>query len=156
MSKPKSPGRAFTDDGVQIGAVVIDEAVNAVDEVADFLNVRIEDAEGVGAGEHQSRDVVVQGFFEGVHIHIAFFVAGDGLDLVARDGCAGGICAVGAIGNKDGIFFVAFIFVVCAHNHNAGKFTVGTRHRLHRKSRHSGNFAQEPNPFHKAPAKPPA
>ena len=90
--------------GVHIGSVHVDLCAAGVDYVADFHNVRLEDAVCGRVGNHQCGQVVAVffGFAAQVfHIHIPAFVAGAG------NGCepglygAGGIRPVGAGRDED-------------------------------------------------------
>ena len=83
-------GPGFADDGVEVCAVVICEAIDAVNQVADLFDVRVEKAQRIGVGEHKARDFIVEEFFKGGDIHHAFVGAGDGHDFVAGDGGVAG------------------------------------------------------------------
>ena len=44
---------------VEVGAVVVERRADAVDDLGDLLDVRVEQPERVGVGQHQAGDVVV-------------------------------------------------------------------------------------------------
>jgi hypothetical protein len=53
----KVAGTHLADDGVEIGAVAIDIAARRMDRVGDRLHVALEQAAGVGIGDHHPRDI---------------------------------------------------------------------------------------------------
>ena len=59
----------------------------------------VEDAEGVGVGEHEAGDILVHLRFQGGKIDHAAFVAAQVFDLVADHGGGRGIGAVGGVGD---------------------------------------------------------
>ncbi len=50
-------GADLADDGVEVGAIAIEVGAGLVDSVRDSTNVRLEQAAGVGVGEHDRGDV---------------------------------------------------------------------------------------------------
>jgi hypothetical protein len=50
-------GADLADDGVEIGAVAIDEGAGGMDRVADRLHLGLEQPAGVGVGDHHRGDV---------------------------------------------------------------------------------------------------
>jgi len=51
-------GAAVAHDRVQIGAVVVESAADAVDDLRHLGDVLVEEAERVGVGQHQAGDPV--------------------------------------------------------------------------------------------------
>ena len=45
MSKPMSPGRETSDHGVQVGAVVVEERANVVEDPRHLLDALVEEPE---------------------------------------------------------------------------------------------------------------
>ena len=100
MSKPRSPGPGLADDGVEVRAVVVDQPVDAVDQVADLADVRVEQPQRVGAGQHEAGDLVVERLLEGRRCPSRRWRRlGIGPTSIAGDGGAGGVGAVAAVGD---------------------------------------------------------
>ena len=60
MSKPMSPGRVDAEDGVEVGAVVVEQPAHLVHGGGDLGDVLLEQAERVRVGEHDAGHVVVE------------------------------------------------------------------------------------------------
>ena len=88
-------------EGVEVGAVAVEEGAPAMEHLGDLPDVRAEEAEGVGQGEHHRCHALVQGGGEGGHVRVALGVRGDGHDLEAGHGGRGRVRAVGGIGHQD-------------------------------------------------------
>ena len=58
MSKPMSPGREMPMTALSVRAVVVERAARLVDDLGDLLDLRVEDPQRVGVGEHQAGGVV--------------------------------------------------------------------------------------------------
>ena len=54
----------LADDGVEICAVIIGKAVNTMDKVANFLDVRIKQSQRIWTGQHQACNFVIRAFFQ--------------------------------------------------------------------------------------------
>ena len=85
----------LTHDGVQIGAVIVHQGIVGMGNIADLLDMRIEQPQGIGAGHHYCRHLVGHGLFEQLDIHVAIGSGRHGDDLVTGHGRRGGIGAVG-------------------------------------------------------------
>jgi hypothetical protein len=89
------------EDGVEVGAVVVEQSVGGVDLGGDGLDVDLEEADGIGIGQHEPGDVVADQRSQGVEVDEAP-VVGRNLDgAVARHGHGGGIGSVGRVGDDD-------------------------------------------------------
>ena len=56
-STPRSPGRTTADDGVEVGAVAVEVGARLVHRRGDLDDLALEQAAGVGVGQHDRRDV---------------------------------------------------------------------------------------------------
>src|SRR5262249_30985762 len=65
-------------DGVHVGAVEVDQGPLLVQQIGDGGDLLVEQAEGVGVGDHEDRGAVVELGAEVVEIDAAAFVALDG------------------------------------------------------------------------------
>ena len=54
--EPHVPGACNADERVEVGAVVVDERTRLVGETGNLHDVLLEDAQGVGIGQHHRRD----------------------------------------------------------------------------------------------------
>ena len=115
-----------------------------VGNVADLFDMRVEQAEGVGAGHHDRRHFIVHGFFEKFQIHVAIRCGRHGDDLIPGDGCRGGVGAVRRVRNYHVFLFgpVAPGCVVSRNQHDAGHLAMGAGQRLGGNLIHAGNVRQ--------------
>ena len=93
------PGHA--QDGVQVGAVVVEQAPRLMDHGCQFGDVLFEEAEGVRVGEHDARDVGVQVGAQVGRFHQAPFVRRHAHGAVTSQVHRGGVGAVGGVGDED-------------------------------------------------------
>lgn len=70
-------------DGVQVSPVVVDQSPDLMNQSSDLLNLRLEDSQRVGIGQHQRGHVLVQERLEGAQVHLPSRVRGDLGNLVA-------------------------------------------------------------------------
>ncbi len=75
MSKPMSPGSHHAEDGVEIGAVVVEEATHLVHGVGDGVDVLFEQSERVRVRQHDPGHVLVEHRAQGVDVDTAALVA---------------------------------------------------------------------------------
>ena len=61
-------GARLGDEGVHVGSVHVEQAALAMEDLGDLRDLLVEDAEGVGVGEHEARDIFVHLGFEGGEI----------------------------------------------------------------------------------------
>ena len=52
-------GAGLGDEGVHVGSVHVEQAALAVEDLGDLRDLLVEDAEGVGVGEHEAGDILV-------------------------------------------------------------------------------------------------
>ena len=77
-------------------------------EVGDLVNLLLEDAEGIGIGDHEGGHVFVHLRGEGGDVDHAAVVGLQIFDGIADSGGGGGIGAVGRVGDQDFFAGVAF------------------------------------------------
>ena len=136
-------GAYHAHDGVEVGSVVIAQTAGFVDQTGDLQNVLIEDANGIGIGEHQSGGVFAQHLPEGLQIHTAVGGGGNVHHLIAAHGGSGRVGAVGGVGDDDlGAAAVAPRLVVLLDEQDAGELAVGAGGRLEGHIRHTGDLTQ--------------
>ena len=120
-------GAYLADEGVHVGSVVVEQTAGLVDEGGNLLDLRLEEAEGVGVGHHDAGEVGTEEGLEVLHVDEAVGVGLDDDDLKAADGCRGGVRAVGTVGDDDlRAGQVAAVAVVGAHDHEACELAVGS------------------------------
>ena len=126
------PGHAH--EGVHVGAVHVEQGVDAVEDVGDLLDAVLEDADGVRVGDHgagdlgpdllnQSQEALAHLAGSGIR-HVleadgAIRLGGQLHHLVARHGRGGRIGAVAAVGDEDDPALAAMGQVVMADEHDA-------------------------------------
>ena len=76
-------GPHLADDGVEVGAVAVEVAAGLVQGVRDLDDVPLEQAAGIGVGQHDRGDVRPQTILEGRKIHAAVIRGLDGVDREA-------------------------------------------------------------------------
>src|SRR5699024_951647 len=136
-------GADHAHDGVEVGPVVVAQAPGLVDQAGDLQDVVVEDAHGVGVGEHQPRGVVPQHGLQGLQVHAAVGGGGDVHHLVAAHGGGGGVGAVGGVGNDDlPPLAVAPGVVVLLDEQHAGELAVGAGGGLEGHVVHAGDLAE--------------
>ena len=105
MSKPMS-------------AVVVHQAADPVDQLRDFLDLRLEEPQGVRVRHHHAGDGVVQQRLQRFHIYAAVLQRLHLHDFQAADGRRSGIRAVGAVRDDDlSALQVAAHHMILAHDH---------------------------------------
>ena len=135
-------GADLADDGVEVGAVAIDEAARGVDRVGDRLHLGLEQAAGVGVGDHHRGDVGPEAGLQRGEIDAAGGGGGNILDLVAGEGGGGGIGAVGAFGDEHDLARVAARFERGADAQDAAQFAMRAGLGGHRHAVHAGQVDQ--------------
>ena len=94
-------GTNHAHNGVEVGTVIVAQTAGLVNKARDLQDVLVEDAHGVGIGEHQSGGILAQYGTEGIQIHAAILAGGDVHHVVAAHGGGGGVGAVGTVGHDD-------------------------------------------------------
>ena len=130
-------------DGVEIGAIVIQQPAGFVHDTLDVLNAFLEHAQGGRVGQHQAGGLRADGGFQRGQIDVAIAVGGDLAHRVAAHHRRGRIGAVGAIRHQDlAARRVAARVVVGADHRHAGKFALCPGHRGKRNGGHAGHFLE--------------
>ena len=130
-------------NGVEVGSVVVAQAPGLVDQPGDLQNVLVENAHGVGIGQHQPRHIVSQHRLQSLQIHAAVGGGGDVHHLIAAHSGGGGIGAVGAVGNDDlGALMIAPCIVVLLDQQHAGELAVSAGGGLEGHAVHAGDLAE--------------
>ena len=133
-------------NGVHVGAVIVEECVNAVQQGNNFLEVQFHQAQCVGAGHHQACHLVAVLVDSGLdcgRIHHAVL----GLDVddsKAGHGRRGRVGAVGSIRNQHDAAVTPLGPVIGGNNGHAGELAVGAGHGLQGKALHAGDGAKAP------------
>ena len=139
-------GFALAHHGIEVRAVVVHQAIDAVDQLSDLVDPRVENPQGVRAREHQPGDLLanlVKHRTQRLDAHHALLIGGNRADIVAGNRRGRGIRAVGTIGNQNRGFVVAHAAMIRRHQHHTGQLAMGPRKRLHGKSVHPGNLAEK-------------
>ena len=133
-------GPRHAHQGVHVGAVHVDQRIDAVQEVADLLEAVLEDAHGVGVGDHGPRDLGAQlghqcpqalaglaagGIGDVVEGDSAVRQRGQLDDLIARHGGGGGVGTVATVRNEDDAALGAPADVIGANEHHARQLAGG-------------------------------
>ena len=140
-------GAGGSDHRVHVRAVAEHLAARVVDHGADPLDVRLEEAEGRGVGEHEGGDagaVLIKGLLQGVEVGVALPIGGDGDDVVAAPGGGGGVRAVGGVGDEHDLARgLSEGVVVRLHEHEAGHLAVRARDGLEGDLVEAGDLAED-------------
>ena len=119
-------GTDHAHDRVEVGAVVVALTAGLVDDPGDLQNVLVEDAQGVGVGEHQTRRVAARRSPQGFHVHAAVGAGGDVDHREARHHRRGRVGAVGRVGHENlGPARVPAAVMVGLDEQQTGEFAVG-------------------------------
>ena len=112
-------------------------------QAGDLDDVALEQAAGVGVGDHNRGDVIPQLFSEVGEVDAAVGGLGDFLDGVADEGGGGGVGAVGAGGDQDGAAVaLAGGLVGGLDAEQAAELAVGAGLGRHGHRRHAGQRLQ--------------
>ena len=132
--------------GVHIGAVHIEEAAVAVDDVDDLADADLEHAVGGRIGDHHAGEFVARGgslFSQFFHVDVAVVVAADEHDVEAAHRRRSGVGAVGGGGDDHHAAAGAVVGVeVAADGHQAGVFTRGAAVGLQRAAGEARDHGQ--------------
>src|SRR5450759_4506982 len=137
-------GPADAEHGVDVGAVVVEQAAGVMHEPGDLRDVLVEDAEGVGIGEHETGEIVVKQLPERLKVDAAAGVAADGDGLVPRHDDAGRVRAVGGVGDDDAPGVAPLRVMRGADDEQAGELAVGAGRRLESGGVEAGDLGQPP------------
>ena len=136
------------DDGVKVGPVTVEIGARLVGQARDFHDVALEQAAGVGVGNHDGGDVRAELGGEVGEIDPAVLGLGDLLHLVADKGGGGGVGAVRRRGSEHGVAGVLGLEPVAGRpvrrpdGEQAAELAVGARLGRQRHRRHPGQGLQ--------------
>ena len=130
--------RCDAEDGVEVGTVVIHLTACIVDNFAGCLDIRLEQTERVGVGDHHRRRGFVGDSSEGVEVHPTVGEAGDFDNFETGHGSTGRVGAVGGIRDNDLRSLVfATVPEVFLNASNGGELTLCTSDGLERDLVHT-------------------
>ena len=123
-------GPHHTQDGVEIGTVVVEETTDLVDGIGDGHDVLLEEPQGVRVGEHDPGHVLVEHRAQRLEVDTTALVARDRDDLVAAQCHRGRIGAVGGVGDDHLVPGVPCGRVPGSHEQEAGQLAGRARRGL--------------------------
>ena len=88
-------------DGVQVGAVVVEQAADTVHGFGDLDDVVLEQAERARVGEHDPGHVVIEQCAQGVEVDPSPGIGPDRDDLISAQGHRGRVGAVRGVRDDD-------------------------------------------------------
>ena len=133
----------LAENGVEVGAVVVQQAARVVDDLRHFLDAPLEHAAGGRIGEHDAGGIRTHRRLQRLDVDVAFVVDGNFLDHAAAHGGGGGIGAVRRDRHDDFVAReIAARAVIGADHRDAGEFAVRAGHGRQRHALHAGDFLQ--------------
>ena len=135
-------GAGITHEGIEIGAVHIDEATLLVDNLGDLLDMGFKDPHGIGVGQHQAGHLLAHLFGQYLDVDSAFLVGWDGDHLISSQNGAGRIGSVGRIGNQDELSRASFLGKMGADHQDTDQFRLGSSGRLQTHRIHGGQLLE--------------
>ena len=124
------PRTYFTENRIQVGAVVIQEPAGIVHELRDLFNTAFEDPERRRIRQHDARCLWPERRGQGVNVDIALGACRNLADHIAAHVRRRRIRAVRGVGDDDlAPRRVAARLVVRANHSHAGQFPLGAGHR---------------------------
>ena len=137
-------GAYLAENGVEVGAIVIEQAAGFVDSFGYGFDLPFEHAAGAGVGHHQAGGLGATGGFQGFQIHVTIFTHRHFTDLVATHDGGGRVGAVGGFRDEDlGTAFITTGFVVGTDHGDPGELALGARHGGQRYAFHASDFLEE-------------
>ncbi len=136
-----------TDDagqGVHVGAVHIEQAPLGMDDLGDPADIRLEDAERIGVGDHQGGHVLVHDAGQVLEIDGPLLVRLDLFDRVAAEVGARRVRPMSRVGDEDVLAGVSPRLEGGPDEHHARELAVGAGRRLEGERIHPGDLAEEP------------
>ncbi len=127
---------------VEVRAVVVERGADAVDDVGDLLDVRVEHAERVRVGEHQAGDALVGLRAQVVEVDAAVVVGRELDHLEARHRDRRRVGAVRGVRREHLAPVVAAVLVVGAGQQHARELTVRAGRGLEADVRQPGDLAE--------------
>jgi len=136
-------GPDLAEDGVEVGAVVIEQTARAVHDARDLADLPLEHAERGRVRQHDARGVGAHRALERREVDIALGVDRDLLDDAAAHGRGRGVRAVRGLGHDDLVAReVAARAVVGADHRHPGELAVRPGHRAQRHRAHAGDLLE--------------
>ena len=131
--------------GVQVGAVVVEESANLVEDLCDLFDVLVEEPERRGVREHEPGGPLVDHLPQVRDVDVAARVRLDLRELVPGHRDARGVRAVRGVGGDDGVALIGLAAVgeVRAHHHQARQLPLRARGRLQRARVQARHFDQD-------------
>ncbi len=130
-------------NGVEVGPVVVAQATGLVDQPGDLQNVLVENAHGVGIGQHQAGGVVAEHGLERLKIDAAVRRGRDVHDLIAAHGSCSRVRAMSGIRNDDlRALLIAAGIMILLDEQDAREFAVRTGCGLECHAVHARDLAQ--------------
>src|SRR6266404_5272172 len=114
ISRPRDAGK-----GVHVGAIHVQKRAFSVENLRDFWDALLENAERRRIGDHQRGNVGRDKFAQLVDIDLAVRFGLDVFDFVAGDDRGGRIRAVRGIGNQNFLARIALFFEIGAYQQQA-------------------------------------
>ena len=138
VAGPRDP-----DDGVQVGAVVVEEGTRVVEDLRDLLDPLVEQPERRRVREHEPRRALVHLVAEILEVEVPALVGLHLRELISGHRDARGVRAVGRVRGDDRVALLATIGEVGAHEHEPGELPLGPRRRLERHRREPGDLGED-------------
>ena len=136
-------GAHLAENGVEIGAVVVQQAARVVHDARHFLDAPLEHAAGGRIGEHDAGGVRTHGRLQRLDVHVAFVVDGNLFDDAAAHGGGGRVGAVRRLGHDDFVARqIAARAVIGTDHRHAGEFAVRAGHGRERHALHARDLFQ--------------
>jgi hypothetical protein len=104
------------------------------------MDLAFEDADGRGVGQHEGGGLIVDLLGELLDVDHAVLIGAKVLDLIAADGCGGGVGAVRRVGDENFAARIALRFVIGAGEQNASELAMRAGGGLQRDRLHAGDF----------------
>ena len=136
-------GSGLAENGIEIGAIVVQQTAGLVDDGGDLGDIPLEHAQSRWIGQHQPGGLRADRLPQGGEIHIASGVGGNFPNREAAHDGGGGIGAVSGVRHQHlATGVIAARDVVGADHRHPGEFTLSARHWGQRHCLHSGHFPQ--------------
>ena len=138
----KVAGAHLAHQRIHVGAIHVEQRALGVQNVGDFMNLMLEDAQRRGVGEHQRGGFSVHLPRERFEIDAAVGIRFQILDRVAAEGRGGRVGAVGRVGNKHPLARISLRLVPGPREQDSRELAVRAGRRLQRDHVHARNFEQ--------------
>jgi hypothetical protein len=129
-----------TQDGIEVGAVVVGEPTRVVDDALNVDDGLLEHPQGGRVGEHEPGRLWPHRLAQGREIDVALPVGWDLPYLIAAHDGGGGVGAMGGVRDDDLTpAAVAACLMIGADHGHAGELALGTGHRGERHPSHAAD-----------------